>query len=137
MIINLVIAIMTYQFLDSINRVALKHVRFFLLLYAFLILILAVTAFSLSGSTTITSIKAVWNSLTPFSKDYYDNDINNLQMENVFNIQLCALFSMIVSILLIGLFFIINKMDLNNESYLFDDDYDSVGIEENSLIIIK
>ena len=137
MIINLVIAIMTYQFLDSINRVALKHVRFFLLLYAFLILILAVTAFSLSGSTTITSIKAVWNSLTPFSKDYYDNDINNLQMENVFNIQLCALFSMIVSILLIGLFFIINKMDLNNESYLFDDDYDSGGIEENSLIIIK
>jgi len=75
--------------------------------------------------------------LTPFSKDYYDNDINNLQMENVFNIQLCALFSMIVSILLIGLFFIINKMDLNNESYLFDDDYDSGGIEENSLIIIK
>ena len=137
MIINLVIAIMTYYFLDSINRVALKHVRFFLLLYAFLILILAVTAFSLSGSTTITSIKAVWNSLTPFSKDYYDNDINNLQMENVFNIQLCALFSMIVSILLIGLFFIINKMDLNNESYLFDDDYDSGGIEENSLIIIK
>ena len=50
-------------------------------------------------------------------------------MENVFNIQICALFSMIVSILLIGLFFIINKMDLNNESYLFDDDYDSGGIE--------
>ena len=58
-------------------------------------------------------------------------------MENVFNIQICALFSMIVSILLIGLFFIINKMDLNNEIYLFDDDYDSGGIEENSLIIIK
>ena len=28
-------------------------------------------------------------------------------------------------------------MDLNNENFILDDDYDSGGIEENSLIIIK
>jgi hypothetical protein len=28
-------------------------------------------------------------------------------------------------------------MDLNNESFILDDDYESGGIEENSLVIIK
>lgn len=86
MIITLVVAIMTYQFLDSINKMALKMVRFLIFLYGFLILMLAVTAFSLSGNTTNDSLKSVWNSLTPFSKDYYSNDISKLVSENVFNI---------------------------------------------------
>lgn len=53
----------------------------------------------------------VWQSLTPFSQEYYNNSIQNLLDENINNLLIVGVYHIVDGVLIVGLFGVITNME--------------------------
>lgn len=62
----------------EVNKIWVKRIKYFDFLYFLLLFFFAITAFILSSQVDNTLKNSTWNSLSPLSKSYYDNLLDNL-----------------------------------------------------------
>lgn len=104
MVICLVMTILAYEAAEYAFIEVLRPLRIFILIWCLLLIILSVAEWIagmvLSGASDRSD---TWNSLTPLSKAYYDDDKDKLDEDYRINMSIVCLFQIVIGVILLAI----------------------------------
>ncbi|CAG9319691.1 unnamed protein product [Blepharisma stoltei] len=104
LVITLAMTVLGYESAEVIYHDCLKPLRFVMIIWAILVIVLSVAEWIagmvISGSSDRTD---KWNELTPLSQKYYDNDVDNLNEDYRINMSIVCIFQIVAAVILLAI----------------------------------